>query len=196
MKNKKGEIGMLKEIFDDFSGKSKADKTKEISTGIVVGGAIGFITGILIAPQSGEKTRRDIQVKSKQVASDVKEDVEGKIDEIKVVGDKAAQDLKIKTKKIKNSIEGIKRAKDELVLDTRLGFEYVKDDVEGTKDTIQRNIEEIQKEIGKLKLNIDKTTKDVGEVVGEDLKKAQEDLQTDLESFKESLEDINADDEE
>lgn len=196
MKNKKGEIGMLKEIFDDFSGKSKAEKAKEISTGIVVGGAIGFITGVLLAPQSGERTRRDIQVKSKQVASDVKEDVEGKIDEIKVVGDKAARDLKIKAQQIKNSIEGVKNAKDELVLDARLGFEYVKDDVEDTKKNVQRNIEEIQREVSKLKLNIDRTREDVSEVVGEDLKKTQEDLQNDLESFKESLEDINADDEE
>ena len=168
---------MFREILDDFSGKSKADKAKEVSTGVVVGGAIGFIAGVLLAPQSGEKTRRDIKVKSKQAASDIKEDVEGKIDEIKVVGDKAARDLKIKTKKIKNSIEGVKNAKDELVLDTRLGFEYVKDDMEDTKNSIQKNIDEIQREVGKLKTNIDRTKKDVESVVQKDLKEAQENLE-------------------
>ena len=69
----------------------------EFLTGLLIGGAVGAVMGILYAPKSGKRTRRDIYHKSLEVKNDaesrllaaqektseVLEDVSHKVDSIK-----------------------------------------------------------------------------------------------------------------
>lgn len=57
-----------------------------VAAGIVAGTAIGVVTGLLIAPKNGEKTRKDIVNKTqegidkvKDKASDLKDTVSDKV---------------------------------------------------------------------------------------------------------------------
>lgn len=57
-----------------------------IAAGIVAGSAIGIVTGLLVAPKSGEKMRQDIAdktkegiEKTKEKAGDIKDTIEDKV---------------------------------------------------------------------------------------------------------------------
>lgn len=53
--------------------------------GIVIGGVLGFVTGVLVAPASGEETRSKIADKGHEVAEQAREgvnEVKGKADEV------------------------------------------------------------------------------------------------------------------
>jgi gas vesicle protein len=45
--------------------------TAKIITGLLIGTVIGAVTGLLMAPASGKKTRKDITRKSKKIAKQV-----------------------------------------------------------------------------------------------------------------------------
>jgi len=71
--------------------------------GFVVGGAIGAIAGILLAPRSGEETR--------QILADTAKDMARKADEtakqIQSKADDAVSDLQKKGEEIKEKIQGL-----------------------------------------------------------------------------------------
>jgi gas vesicle protein len=56
---------------------------KNLIGGILAGTAIGVAIGILLAPASGEETRKKIAEGSKKLADDLKNSVGGSIDSIK-----------------------------------------------------------------------------------------------------------------
>lgn len=66
--------------------------------GFIVGGALGALAGILLAPSSGEKTRKEITKKTSKVlsqaessAKDIQAKTEHIVDEIQKKGDELLQ---------------------------------------------------------------------------------------------------------
>lgn len=60
-----------------------------VFTGLLAGFAAGILTGILIAPKSGEETIRDIR----KAADETKEKVDRKVGEVKETVDKTRQSV-------------------------------------------------------------------------------------------------------
>ena len=57
---------------------SKDNKTGKLAVGALVGGLVGYVTGIMTAPKSGKQTREDIVGK----AESVKEGAEGQLQDV------------------------------------------------------------------------------------------------------------------
>ena len=51
--------------------------------GILLGAALGIVTGILVAPQSGKKTRKKILMRSKEWSNQMKDKANAHINEAK-----------------------------------------------------------------------------------------------------------------
>ena len=86
----------------------------EFLKGLLIGGAVGVVVGILYAPKSGKRTRRDIYHKSLELKNDAEsrllaaqektseilEDVSGKVDSIKRDTESVLTGMKDKTNEI------------------------------------------------------------------------------------------------
>jgi gas vesicle protein len=75
--------------------------TGKFLTGFVIGGAIGAIAGILLAPKSGKETREELAKGAKEAAERTKETVK----EIQNKADKVTSDLQKKGEEIKGQLE-------------------------------------------------------------------------------------------
>ncbi len=58
-------------------------ETRNLIGGLLAGAAIGVAVGILLAPRSGEQTRKKIRRESKHLIGDLKHSVEGSMDTLK-----------------------------------------------------------------------------------------------------------------
>ncbi len=70
-------------------------------SGIIVGAAIGAITGLLMAPEPGEETRKKVSDKTKEIQDDLldrfddlKDNVNEILDEVKDKGSQIINDVK------------------------------------------------------------------------------------------------------
>ncbi len=75
--------------------------TGKFLTGFIIGGAIGAIAGVLLAPKSGEETRAQLSKTAKETAKRTKETVE----EIQNKADDVVSDLQKKGEEIKGQLE-------------------------------------------------------------------------------------------
>lgn len=71
--------------------------------GFIVGGAVGALAGLLLAPKSGEETREMIAQKS----SEIYDKTEDSINEIKEKAEDVVEDLQKKGDEIIAKIQGI-----------------------------------------------------------------------------------------
>ncbi len=79
----------------------KKMSTGKFLTGFVIGGAIGAIAGILLAPKAGAETREQLAQNAKEAAKRTKETVK----EIQDKADDVISDLQKKGEEIKGQIE-------------------------------------------------------------------------------------------
>lgn len=107
----KGEIKMIGRMIQEkrreIDRRKRMETAKSVATGTILGTAIGAVAGVLLAPKSGEETREEIAVKSKEVAESVKETVNLKMEEAKEWKEKATADFKSKAEKVMDTTEAI-----------------------------------------------------------------------------------------
>ena len=85
-------------------------------TGFLVGGAIGALAGILLAPKSGEETRAQIAETAKEMtrrADETVKELQSKADDVVSEMQKKGDELKEKLQNAINQQKGSKDAKDE-----------------------------------------------------------------------------------
>ncbi|MBI4697756.1 MAG: YtxH domain-containing protein [Nitrospirae bacterium] len=87
------------------------DHSKEgrIAAAFLIGGIVGAGVALLFAPQSGEKTRRDIAKAARRVKSDIKERAEDIADSIEDLVDKIGDRISEATSKGKEIEEGVRK---------------------------------------------------------------------------------------
>jgi gas vesicle protein len=101
--------------------------------GIVVGGAIGALIGILYAPQSGRKTREDIDRKTKKLLTKAKEEYKATLKKSNKAYESAIKELKYLDSSTKEKVGEMGEKVDEL---TELGKEAFHD----TKDHLTKAV--------------------------------------------------------
>jgi len=92
--------------------------------GIILGGAIGAVIGILYAPQSGRKTREDIDRKAKELLTKAKEEYEATLKKSSKAYESAVKQLKHLESSTKEKVVEMGEKVDEL---TELGQEAFHD---------------------------------------------------------------------
>ena len=92
--------------------------------GIILGGLVGAAIGILYAPQSGRKTRRDINNKAEELLSKAKEEYETALKKSGKAYESAVKQLKQMESSTKEKIEDMEEKVGEL---TELGKEALHD---------------------------------------------------------------------
>ena len=81
--------------------------TPKIIGGFLLGAAVGTITGILLAPESGRKTRKKLAEESKRLTGQFADNISESLHSVK---DKYNQKLDEFAKSGKNSIDHVKEA--------------------------------------------------------------------------------------
>ncbi|NLN59494.1 MAG: YtxH domain-containing protein [Deltaproteobacteria bacterium] len=124
-----------------------AEKNSDFLRGVIIGGVIGAVIGILFAPKSGRKTRKDIVRKTDEIVKKAKDEYEGALEKSKVVYESAIRKAK--------EIQLMAREKVEDVEDV------VSDLAEKGRETLQENKTRLKKAldagIGAFKEESDKT---------------------------------------
>ena len=100
-----------------------------ILAGMLVGGLAGAVTMLLLAPQSGKRTRIQIQEKSIELRDRATGIVEGAVAQVRLDGNKIARDGRRKASELLHQGQ-------ELVADQ---LEYVTDAVKAGKKAIQNS---------------------------------------------------------
>ncbi len=76
--------------------KRKTEGTRKVALGALIGTAAGMIAGVLLAPKSGEETRKDIREAAEDATRNMKANVNDTIDTIKYKTDELGYDIKDK----------------------------------------------------------------------------------------------------
>ena len=92
--------------------------------GIILGGVIGAVIGILYAPQSGRKTRKDINRKAEELLAKAKEEYEATLKKSSKAYESAVKQLKHLESSTKEKVGEMEEKVDEL---TELGKEALHD---------------------------------------------------------------------
>jgi gas vesicle protein len=92
--------------------------------GIILGGVIGGVLGILYAPQSGRKTRKDITGKAEELLSKAKEEYEATLKKSSKAYESAVKQLKHLESSAKEKVGEMEEKVEEL---TELGKEAFHD---------------------------------------------------------------------
>ena len=92
--------------------------------GIILGGIIGAVLGILYAPQSGRKTREDINGKAEELLTKAKKEYEATLKKSGRAYDSAVKQLKQMESSAKEKVGEMEEKVDEL---TELGKEALHD---------------------------------------------------------------------
>ena len=92
--------------------------------GIILGGVIGAVIGILYAPQSGRKTREDINRKAEELLTKAKEEYEATLKKSSKAYESAVKQLKHLESSTKEKVGEMEEKVDEL---TELGKEAFHD---------------------------------------------------------------------
>jgi gas vesicle protein len=85
-----------------------SSSTTKFLAGFVIGGAIGAIAGILLAPKSGAETREELARNARECAERTKQTVK----EIQSKADNVVADLQKKGEEIKGQLEKMLKKKD------------------------------------------------------------------------------------
>lgn len=116
----------------------KREAAKNIAVGTAIGTAIGAAAGLLFAPKSGKETREDIAIKSKEVASAVKNSATEQIESTKEWSEKIKNDLKQNIKELKDrkKVKVEELADDEIIEEDNEGMASVEEILnESNKET-------------------------------------------------------------
>jgi gas vesicle protein len=116
----------------------KREAAKNIAVGTAIGTAIGAAAGLLFAPKSGKETREDIAIKSKEVASAVKNSATEQIESTKEWSEKIKNDLKQNMKELKDrkKVKVEELADDEIIEEDNEGMASVEEILnESNKET-------------------------------------------------------------
>ncbi len=88
----------------------KSNGSVELILGMVIGGVIGAAAGILLAPQSGEKTRAQIKSKGEDLYSETKSKVENyKETRLDPKVEKLEKDIKRKMAEVEKKAKSINK---------------------------------------------------------------------------------------
>ena len=116
-------LQILIKIVKKQGGKIMSNQIEEIEgfiKGIILGGAIGALFGILYAPQSGRKTRQDIDRKTKDLLGKAKEEYEAALKKSSKAYESAVKELKHLESSTKEKVGAMEEKVEEL---TELGKE-------------------------------------------------------------------------
>jgi gas vesicle protein len=83
--------------------------------GLLIGGLAGAVTTLLLAPQSGERTRAQIQRQGIALRTQATEAIEGTMDEARDTGRRLSQDVHKQAAKIQKQAEKIQQAGQDLL---------------------------------------------------------------------------------
>jgi gas vesicle protein len=92
--------------------------------GILLGGVVGAVIGILYAPQSGRKTRKDINRKAEELLTKAKKEYEATLKKSGKIYESAVKQLKHLESSMKETVGEMEEKADEL---TELGKEVFHD---------------------------------------------------------------------
>ncbi len=71
-----------------------AEKTGDILTGVIIGGLLGFVAGILLAPKSGRETRRELITGAEELLEKAQKEYEQALEKSKKAYDAAIARIK------------------------------------------------------------------------------------------------------
>lgn len=154
---------------------------------IVAGASLGAMLGILFAPQSGEKTRKDIGDKAQETkeylesaSRDVADDIQFKAFQASEQVKKTYENLKDmadqKKGEFKDDVEVAKakaKAIGEVVRDEA---KDLKEDVENTKDSLKDGAENIKDEVKEGASKVSKEAKEATEEIKKEVEKTKENI--------------------
>ena len=99
----------MDEYFDD---RNRGNTVLSLMVGLLVGGVIGAGTMLLLAPQSGKKTREQIRLKSIQIRDQTTGAIEGAVTQVQTKVRQVTDDVQGKAHRLENRgraiIEGTK----------------------------------------------------------------------------------------
>ena len=135
-------------------------KSNKFFLATLIGAAAGVVGGLLLAPQSGKKTRQDLKKIAMKLGKEVQGTVKDTKEKVKDVFGKVNDDVMLKYKKIKsaavNKVAEVKAAgkaidkdKYEEIVSKVVG-EY-KDDFKETKDGAMKMVKQLKKDWLKVK---------------------------------------------
>lgn len=76
------------------------DNTGKVISALLIGAAAGALTGLLLAPESGDKTRRKLNKSAKDLIDDLEDAWEDSAEKIKSLADTAVEEIEKYGKKI------------------------------------------------------------------------------------------------
>jgi len=85
--------------------------TRNALFGFVAGAAAGTLTGLLVAPEKGSKTRKKITKKIKQTSQEVADVIGEKVDEMKDKVNEVVDEMRSKADQAEEEIKGRVNAK-------------------------------------------------------------------------------------
>lgn len=92
---------------------TKDNKTGKLAVGALIGGLVGYVTGIMTAPKSGKQTREDIVGKAESVKEGAEGQLQDVLDELNGTIDKVkAKSLALSSKARTEYDETLVKAKD------------------------------------------------------------------------------------
>lgn len=75
------------------------DNTSKVVAALLVGAVAGALTGLLLAPESGDKTRRKLNKSAKDMIDDLEDAWEESAEKIKSLADSAVEEIEKYSKK-------------------------------------------------------------------------------------------------
>ncbi|MEK6481610.1 YtxH domain-containing protein [Catalinimonas sp. 4WD22] len=76
------------------------DNSGKVISALLIGAAAGAIAGLLLAPESGDKTRRKLNKSAKNMLDDLEDAWEDSAERIKDLADSAVEEIEKYNKKI------------------------------------------------------------------------------------------------
>lgn len=76
------------------------DNSGKVISALLIGAAAGAIAGLLLAPESGDKTRRKLNKSAKDMLDDLEDAWEDSAERIKDLADSAVEEIEKYNKKI------------------------------------------------------------------------------------------------
>ncbi|MCK9196942.1 MAG: YtxH domain-containing protein [Syntrophales bacterium] len=96
-----------------------SNKIEGFIKGIILGGVMGVAVGVLYAPQSGRKTRRDINEKAAKLLTEAKEEYEAALKKSSKAYDSVVKQLKHLESSTEEKVEELTELGKEAFHDTR-----------------------------------------------------------------------------
>jgi len=124
--------------YDDDFGNRMQDMAPMLGVfvaGAVIGGLAGALTMLLMAPQSGERTRRQIRRKALKLRDQVADNAEGAMEKAEESLDEALERVRKLRKETINSVDDVQQRGQDLLEEQR---DRVKDAVAAGKGMVRK----------------------------------------------------------